>query len=65
MIRFDGHSKCWLFSCLLQVFVSHCSAGVDMVPSQYMTLDPSVSANISFTLHSFHAVGRINHCEGV
>lgn len=42
----------------------HCSAGIDLVPSDMLTLDPRVSANISFTVHSFHAVGKINHCEG-
>ena len=42
----------------------HCSAGIDLVPSDMLTLDPRTSANISFTIHSFHAVGKVNHCEG-
>ena len=41
----------------------HCTAGIDMIPSESVALDPNVLGNISFSMHSFHAIGKINHCE--
>lgn len=48
-----------------KVFVAHCSPGVDFIPEETVTLDPGVETNVSFTVHSFHSVGKINRCEGM
>ena len=29
-----------------------------------VTLDPNQEMNITFTIHSFHAIGKINYCKG-
>lgn len=42
-----------------------CSAGIDFVPSDLMTLDPQQTANISFEMHSIYSVGTINKCDGI
>ena len=49
---------------MIQIFVVHCSAGIDLVPSKMVTLDPNQMANLTFTIHSFHAIGKINYCKG-
>ena len=46
------------------LFVGHCSAGIDWVSSETVTLDPGEESNVTFTMHSFHSVGQINTCEG-
>ena len=46
------------------VMVGHCSAGIDWIPSETMTLDPGEETNVTFIVHSFSAIGQINYCEG-
>ena len=46
------------------VFVGHCSAGIDWIPSETVTLDPGEETNVTFVVHSFSAIGQINNCEG-
>ena len=46
------------------ISVSHCSGGIDWVPSKSVTIDPMEETNITFTIHSFHSIGQINTCEG-
>ncbi len=47
------------------VLVSHCSGGIDWVPSKAVTLDPGEETNVTFIIHSFHSLGQINNCEGL
>lgn len=41
-----------------------CSAGIDYVAEDIITLDPQQTANLSFTMHSIYSVGKINKCDG-
>ena len=47
-----------------QVAVVKCSAGIDYIPADLITLDPQQTTNISFTMHSIYSVGKINKCDG-
>lgn len=48
-----------------KVYATHCSAGVDYIPEQMVTISPGEETNVTFTVHSFHAIGKINTCEGL
>lgn len=48
----------------VQVFVVQCSAGIDYVPSDIITLDPQQTSNLTFNMHSVYTIGKINKCEG-
>lgn len=41
----------------------HCSAGIDSVPAKSISLDPNEMSNVTFVLHSYHAIGKINQCR--
>ena len=63
-------SRCTEINChkglavILSVIIQHCSVGIDLVPSKMITVDPNESKNVSFIMHSFHSVGKINYCKG-
>lgn len=46
------------------VLVGHCSAGIDWIPSESVTLNPGEETNVTFVIHAFSAIGQINNCEG-
>lgn len=48
-----------------EVSVSHCSSGIDWIPSQSLTLDPGEETNVTFIIHSFNAIGKINRCDSM
>jgi hypothetical protein len=45
------------------LFVGECSAGIDFIPSQAVTLDPLQQTNVSFIVYAFNAIGQINVCQ--
>lgn len=47
------------------VSVSHCSGGVDWIPSKTITIDPLQQVNVSFTVRSYHSIGQINSCDSM
>ena len=51
-------------SATYKVFVAHCSAGVDYIPEKSVTIDPGEETNVTFIVHSFHSIGKINTCDG-
>lgn len=51
-------------SATYKVFAAHCSAGIDYIPEKSVTIDPGEETNVTFIVHSFHAIGKINTCEG-
>ena len=41
-----------------------CSAGIDFVPSDIITLNPQQTSNLTFNMHSVYTIGKINKCDG-
>ena len=48
----------------VKVSVVKCTAGIDYVAEDLITLDPQQTSNLSFTMHSIYSVGKINKCDG-
>ena len=48
----------------VKVAVVKCSAGIDYIAEDLITLDPQQTSNLSFTMHSIYSIGKINKCDG-
>ena len=48
-----------------KVYAAYCSPGVDYIPEKSVTIGPGEETNVTFIVHSFHAIGKINTCEGM
>ena len=46
------------------MFVVKCTAGIDFIPADVLTMDPQETRNITFDIHSFYSIGQINQCQG-
>ena len=44
------------------VTVGDCSGGIDYIDPELVTLDPGEERNLTFVIHSYHAIGQLSHC---